>query len=131
MNCSTHNESIAIAQCVHCGIGLCSACRQASASGRSVCGSECARKSEELEHALRSALAKTLSANKTSGWVSAVAGGASLLVGLLSIPLKMTVLAIYLLPVGLIFIFAAWRYFRNSRAVADQAHARDVGGARA
>jgi hypothetical protein len=84
-----------------------------------------------LEHALLSALAKTLSMNRTNGWVYAVAGIASLLVGLLSIPLKMSVLAIYLLPVGVIFVFAAWRHFRNFRAPAQQAHARAVRNARA
>lgn len=119
MNCSIHSQSVAIAQCVHCGIGLCPACRQTSASGRSVCGVECGHRSEEIEHALRSALAKITSSNRTGGWVYAVGGGASLLVGLLSIPLEMPVLAIYLLPVGVIFVFAAWRLFRSSRAMAQ------------
>jgi uncharacterized membrane protein YgdD (TMEM256/DUF423 family) len=119
MNCGNHIDDAAIAICVSCGAGLCSACAQKTDTGKNVCSTKCAATVNAMDRAILSIAENSLRGYKAIAWLGWLVGAVLVVEGLSSLAHNDMRDAVFLTPGGAIFIFMGFWYARIAKRMSS------------
>jgi VIT1/CCC1 family predicted Fe2+/Mn2+ transporter len=115
MRCAAHEDTEAMAICMHCGKGICAQCARTSESGRAVCSIKCGTNLASFEKAIALIHSKAQRHNRVTSVMYYVMGTVFLLFTAIPLLDGLWQLAVLTSAIGVAMIIAGTWYGRIAK----------------